>query len=195
MAGNDTPMMRQYRRIKSELSDDTSCSSGSATSTRCSSRTRRCAAEILDIALTKRQQDADVRRAVPSAGDLPGQADPGRPKVAICDQVEDPAEAKGIVRREVTRVVTPARCSRRTSWTPNRNNYLAGLCRTGTTLRPGPARPLHRRVLEGGDRAMPRGWATACVRYAPSECIVPEELDDDRTRSAPTCRAGPACAR
>ena len=28
-------------------------------------------------------------------------------KVAICDQVEDPKEAKGLVKREVTRVVTP----------------------------------------------------------------------------------------
>jgi DNA mismatch repair protein MutS len=28
-------------------------------------------------------------------------------KVAVCDQVEDPKAAKGVVRREVTRVVTP----------------------------------------------------------------------------------------
>ena len=32
-------------------------------------------------------------------------------KVAICDQVEDPAEAKGLVKREVTRVVTPGTVS------------------------------------------------------------------------------------
>ncbi len=33
-------------------------------------------------------------------------------KVAICEQVEDPAKAKGLVKRDIIRVVTPARSSR-----------------------------------------------------------------------------------
>ena len=55
-----------------------------------------------------RERGADVRRAAPRARALPRQAARAPAcKVAICDQVEDPAQAKGLVRREVTRVVTP----------------------------------------------------------------------------------------
>lgn len=44
-------------------------------------------------------------------------------KVAICDQVEDPKEAKGIVRREVVKVVTPGTFD---SENPKENNYILG---------------------------------------------------------------------
>lgn len=45
-------------------------------------------------------------------------------KVAICEQVEDPKEAKGLVRREVTRVVTPGTNSFSGSVDDDKNNYL-----------------------------------------------------------------------
>lgn len=70
------------------------------------------AADILKIALTTR--DKAKENAVPMCG-IPYHAlenylarmvQAGR-KVAICEQVEDPAKAKGLVRREVVRVVTP----------------------------------------------------------------------------------------
>src|SRR5438445_12227585 len=46
-------------------------------------------------------------------------------RVAICDQVEDPALAKGLVRREVTRVVTPGTLTEDELLDPRRPNYLA----------------------------------------------------------------------
>jgi DNA mismatch repair protein MutS len=70
------------------------------------------AAPLLGIALTARHRDSDIE--APMCG-VPWQsADQhiarlvaaGR-KVAICDQVEDPRAAKGLVRRDITRVVTP----------------------------------------------------------------------------------------
>lgn len=48
-------------------------------------------------------------------------------RVAICDQMEDPKQAKTIVRREVTRVVTPGTASFQTE--PSENNYLAAVAR------------------------------------------------------------------
>ena len=64
----------------------------------------------LGIALTSRDKGDDP---VPMAGFPYHQLDPYLAKIiaaghraAICEQVEDPKQAKGIVRREVTRIVT-----------------------------------------------------------------------------------------
>ena len=48
-------------------------------------------------------------------------------KVAVCEQTEDPAAAKGLVRREVVRVVTPGTVTDATLLEDGRNNYLAAL--------------------------------------------------------------------
>jgi DNA mismatch repair protein MutS len=48
-------------------------------------------------------------------------------KVAICDQVEDPRQAKGIVRREVTRVVTPGLVLDAENLEADHNNFLLSL--------------------------------------------------------------------
>ena len=46
-------------------------------------------------------------------------------KVAICEQVEDPASAKGIVKREVIQVVTPGTVTAQSMLAEKENNYLA----------------------------------------------------------------------
>ncbi|WP_291259406.1 DNA mismatch repair protein MutS [Fusobacterium sp.] len=48
-------------------------------------------------------------------------------KVAICDQVEDPKSAKGIVKREVTRVITPGTIIDTDFLDEKSNNYLVGI--------------------------------------------------------------------
>lgn len=48
-------------------------------------------------------------------------------KVAICEQVEDPKEAKGIVKREVIRVVTPGTVTEDQLLSEKANNYLVAL--------------------------------------------------------------------
>ena len=53
-------------------------------------------------------------------------------KVAICEQVEDPATAKGLVKREVIRVVTPGTVIESTLLPEQRNNYLCAIYVTGT---------------------------------------------------------------
>jgi DNA mismatch repair protein MutS len=52
-------------------------------------------------------------------------------RVAICDQVEDPAQAKGLVRREVTRIVTPGTISSPDLLDGKEDNYLASISWAG----------------------------------------------------------------
>jgi DNA mismatch repair protein MutS len=49
-------------------------------------------------------------------------------RVAICEQVEDPKLARGIVKRDVVQVVTPGTVMEEGLLETNRNNYLAALC-------------------------------------------------------------------
>jgi len=132
MASRDiTPMIRQYLEIKGQhpdailffrLGDFYEMFFEDA----------RVASRILDIALTSR--DKENEDAVPMCG-VPYHAafgyiskllDNGF-KVAICEQVEDPKLAKGIVRREVIRVVTPGVALDPESLEPRENNYLLAL--------------------------------------------------------------------
>jgi len=49
-------------------------------------------------------------------------------RVAICEQVEDPKEAKGIVKREVVQIVTPGTVTSENILELKRNNYLSAIC-------------------------------------------------------------------
>ena len=49
-------------------------------------------------------------------------------KVAICEQVEDPAQAKGLVRRDVIRMITPGTLLESSLLSEQSNNYLCAIC-------------------------------------------------------------------
>src|SRR6516164_3719063 len=53
-------------------------------------------------------------------------------RVAICDQMENPAAAKKLVKREVTRIVTPGTATDAHLLRSHENNYLAAVSRNGT---------------------------------------------------------------
>ncbi|NTU59149.1 MAG: DNA mismatch repair protein MutS [Chlorobiaceae bacterium] len=122
-----TPMMRQYLEVKERYPDylllfrvgdfyetffDDAISVSSA----------------LNIVLTRRSSE------VPMAG-FPHHASEGYIaklvrkgfKVAVCDQVEDPAAAKGIVRREITDIVTPGITYSDKILDDRHNNYLCAI--------------------------------------------------------------------
>jgi len=130
-----TPMMRQYLEIKAEypdailffrLGDFYEMFLDDAVK----------ASRILDITLTSRNKNAEGPE-VPLCGVPYHSANPyiaklieAGEKVAICEQVEDPKAAKGIVRREVVRVVTPGLVLEGDTLTPKENNYLFSLFRS-----------------------------------------------------------------
>ena len=53
-------------------------------------------------------------------------------KVAICEQLEDPATVKGLVKRGVIRVVTPGTVIETSMLDEHKNNYLLSVCMDGT---------------------------------------------------------------
>jgi DNA mismatch repair protein MutS len=93
-------------------------------------------------------------------------------RVAICDQVEEPALAKGLVRREVTRVVTPGTLTEDDLLDPRRPNHLAALHFTGAVV------GLAWVELSTGEfmaaDVSPDRLADDLGRLAPSECLCAE---------------------
>jgi DNA mismatch repair protein MutS len=94
------------------------------------------AAPILEVQLTARQRGSDSE--APMCGVPHHALDTYLAKllaaglrVAICDQVEDPAKAKGLVRREVTRVVTPGTLSDPGLLDSKEENLLAAIAWEG----------------------------------------------------------------
>jgi DNA mismatch repair protein MutS len=55
-------------------------------------------------------------------------------KVAVCEQMENPSQAKKLVRREVTRVVTPGTAADAGLVSPRENNFLVASCRSGDRI-------------------------------------------------------------
>src|SRR5579862_9607392 len=129
-----TPLMRQYAAIKKEhpqallffrLGDFYELFFDDA----------KLAAKELEITLTSRNKEKGV--AVPMCGVPYHSADNYIArlirkgfKVAICEQMEDPRLAKQLVRREVTRVVTPGTAADATLGSEE-NNFLAAVVRAG----------------------------------------------------------------
>ncbi len=94
------------------------------------------ASKELDIALTSRdkgQKDSVPLCGVPyfAAETYISKLLQKGYKVALCDQVEDPKLAKGIVKREVVRVFTPGLTTDKIHLGTGENNYLMGFCAEG----------------------------------------------------------------
>ncbi|HZV80653.1 MAG TPA: DNA mismatch repair protein MutS, partial [Geobacteraceae bacterium] len=127
-----TPMMRQYLEIKSgyqdailffRLGDFYEMFLDDAVK----------ASRILDITLTSRNKNSEGAE-VPLCGIPFHSANPyiaklieAGEKVAICEQVEDPKAVKGIVRREVVKVITPGLVVDADTLSPKENNYLLAI--------------------------------------------------------------------
>ena len=118
-----TPMMEQYLKIKKNYQD-------AVLFFRLGDfyemfyEDAKLASPILEIALTSRQK-------VPMCGVPYHAADSYLAKllrkglkVAICEQVEDPSTAKGIVKREVTRILTPATALEIDTLSSDLNNFI-----------------------------------------------------------------------
>src|SRR5690606_8455326 len=99
----------------------------------------------------------------------------------ICEQVEDPKLAKGIVRREVVETVTPGALLQDGWVAGGRNNWLVALSREGdATGLAAVDLSTGEFVLETLDSA---GLAEALTRLAPAEIVAPDGLDiDEATR-------------
>lgn len=127
MSNEATPMMKQYRKIRRDLPEDVILFFRLGDFYEMFFDDARRAASILEITLTKRQNMPMCGVPYHSAEGYIAKLIRAGKKVAICEQVENPAEVKGIVRREVTRVITPGTVIEDNVLESNRSNYLAGL--------------------------------------------------------------------
>ncbi|MBX7131738.1 MAG: DNA mismatch repair protein MutS [Fimbriimonadaceae bacterium] len=137
------------------------------------------AAETLQITLTGREDGTNGR--IPMAGVpyhsvekyLARLVQAGL-KVALCDQVEDPKTAKGLVRRAVTRVLTPGTLLEDSMLSAGQNNFLAAISllqdRAGlATLDPSTGEFL---VTEVEGEGIAERLLQELARIRPSELLV-----------------------
>ncbi|MFH1830770.1 MAG: DNA mismatch repair protein MutS [Pseudomonadota bacterium] len=124
-----TPMLRQYQRIKA-MYPDTILMYRLGDFYEMFYDDAVLAANILDITLTSRNKNAP--NPIPLCGVPFHSVEPyiaklleSGKKVAICDQIEDPKQAKGVVKREVTRVLTPGVVVDGLGLDANTHNFLA----------------------------------------------------------------------
>ncbi|HBM16999.1 MAG TPA: DNA mismatch repair protein MutS [Lentisphaeria bacterium] len=123
-----TPMMRQYMDVKKSIPADAILLFRLGDFYEMFFDDALRASRLLDITLTK-------RHLVPMCGIpfhaldnyLPKLAQ-SNVKIAIADQVEDPKLAKGIVKREVTRIITPGTLVDSATLVPAQSNFLASVC-------------------------------------------------------------------
>jgi len=150
------------------------------------------ASRELDIVLTSRGKDRITKEKVPLAG-IPYHAVDSYLsrlikkgyKVAICEQVEDPKLAKGIVKREIVRVLTPGTLFEDSLLPMKDNNYLMSLFPFES--KDGPIYGLafidastgEFLVTElKGENADTR-LLTEVSRFRPAECLIPFTLPED----------------
>jgi DNA mismatch repair protein MutS len=178
---NQTPMMKQYLRIKGEYQD-------------CILFYRmgdfyemfyedaKVASKILEIALTSRERGE--RDRIPLCGVPYHAAAPYITKliekgykVAICEQVSDAGASKGLVEREVTQVITPGMVVEGDQLQDKENNFLMGLSSGGgygcafLDLSTGEFKGC---LVDGADLL-----ASEVAKNRPREALIPESLNQD----------------
>ncbi|MGI9534855.1 MAG: DNA mismatch repair protein MutS [Thermodesulfobacteriota bacterium] len=129
--GSETPMIRQYNKIKKDYPD-------SILFFRLGDfyemffDDAKLASNVLGITLTSRNKSA--KNSIPLCGVPYHSAEPYLAKllefghkVAICEQVEDPKDAKGVVERKVVKVLTPGVILDSENLESKSNNYIASI--------------------------------------------------------------------
>lgn len=173
-----TPMMRQYFSVKEKYAkeiiffrmgdfyemffDDA-----------------KVASEILGIALTSRSKEKD---AIPMAGIpvravnsyLPRLLKAGK-RVAICEQMEDPKDSKGLVDRAVVRVISPGTVTDERLVNEKANNYICSVAIDGDLCGMAWLDVTTGQFLVWESRDL-TAIAAQISRLDPAECLLPDSL-------------------
>ena len=133
-----TPMMRQYLKIKEE-NKDSILFFRLGDFYEMFNEDAAIASRELDLALTTRDRGKAAEDQTPMCG-IPYHSSESYIarliakgyKVAICEQTEDPAQAKGLVKRDIIRVVTPGTVIDSACLEASRGNFLCGIFLDGS---------------------------------------------------------------
>jgi DNA mismatch repair protein MutS len=172
-----TPLMKQYQSVKDQYPDEIVLFR-LGDFYEMFGRDAQVASRVLQIALTTRDKGKD--NPLPMCGIPHFAADSyiakliqAGHKVAICEQVEDPKDAKGIVRREVVRVVTPGTHA---PANPKSNSYLLAV------MPHGQVQGIAVADVSTGEFILyetPRNVEDELARFEPAEVLVPANVRDD----------------
>jgi DNA mismatch repair protein MutS len=189
-----TPMMQQYEDAK-EVCGDALLLFRMGDFYEMFHEDAKTAARVLGLTLTSRDKGENP---IPMAGFPYHQLDSYLGKLiaagfraAVCEQVEDPKKALGLVKREVTRLVSAGTLTDDALLDPRECNYLAAVAFPGAQDKRGSDQV----GVAWADLSTGRFYATVALaaqlgdqlaRIAPSECLVSEDLAADVARVAPT---------
>lgn len=175
-----TPMMKQYLEIK-EKNKDTILFFRLGDFYEMFDDDALTASRELDLTLTTRDRGKAAEDQTPMCG-VPYHSSDGYIarliakgyKVAICEQTESPATAKGLVKREVIRVVTPGTVIDSASLDAARGNFLAGVFldeqSAGAAFCDMSTGHTHVTAFSGGDRL--EHLCNELSRFMPSEAVL-----------------------
>jgi len=173
-----TPMMRQFLLVK-ERHKDAIVLFRAGDFYETFYEDAETASRVLGITLTSRDKGSE--NPVPMAGVPYHSVDPyvrkliqAGYKVAVCEQMEDPKQAKGLVERDVVRVITPGTLTDDSLLESKASNYLVGVYPDGKLtglawVDLSAGRFVAADVAE--DRLMDE-----LARIAPAECLLPESV-------------------
>ncbi len=176
-----TPMMKQYQAIRKTLSQDTVLFFRLGDFYEMFFDDAKRASAILDITLTARGGENSGK--VPMCG-IPFHASQGYInrltrsglKVAVCEQVEDPKLTKGIVKREVVRIISPATNLEDDTDSIDEHNFLAAVYKVKKIW--GCAYlDLGTGDFKTGEFYSLKEMEDELIRLAPRECVVSSKAD------------------
>ena len=175
-----TPMMRQYLEIK-EQNKDSILFFRLGDFYEMFNEDAKLAARELDLVLTTRDRGKSAEEQTPMCG-IPYHSSDGYIarliakgyKVAICEQTEDPALAKGLVKRDIIRVVTPGTVIDSACLDDRRGNFLCGVFldeqNAGVAFCDMSTGHTHVTAFSGADRA--EHLCNELARFTPAEAVL-----------------------
>ena len=175
-----TPMMRQYLEIK-EQNKDSILFFRLGDFYEMFNEDAEVASRELDLVLTTRDRGKSKEEQRPMCG-IPYHSSDGYIarliakgyKVAICEQTEDPALAKGLVKRDIIRVITPGTVIDSACLDDRRGNFLCGVFfdakNAGVAFCDMSAGHTHVTAFSGDDRF--EHLANELSRFSPAEAVL-----------------------
>ena len=178
-----TPMMRQYLEIK-EQNKDSILFFRLGDFYEMFNEDAQTASRELDLVLTTRDRGKEKEDQTPMCG-IPYHSSDAYIarliakgyKVAICEQTEDPALAKGLVKRDIIRVITPGTVIDSACLDDRRGNFLCGVFfdgkNAGVAFCDMSAGHTHVTAFSGDDRF--EHLANELSRFSPAEAVLSAE--------------------